>query len=189
MKKKITILIILILVADALILFVDYKYINKSGLDIYLITALLTNSVTIFLYSLTYFLINKRTIIKSDNQTNVAKTMIEESIKSVEEIMQYLTPQIAERYIVPKLNFNDSFMNQAVFLNIANKPFCFDDQIIEFSKNGIITSENFLSYVRIKRIFLSFLDMTISFYDKKEFSEKFKSDLVLEIKKYRERNK
>ena len=189
MKKRIIILSIILLVANALILFVDYKYINTKGFDIYLITALLTNSVTIFLYSLTYFLINKRTIVKSDNQTNVAKTMIEESIKSVEEYLQIFTPEIAEKYIVPKLDLNDSFMNQPIFLNIVTKPFCFDEQITEFAKNGIITSEDFLSYVKIKRLFLSFINMTITFCDKKEFSDKFKKDLELEIKEYRERYK
>jgi hypothetical protein len=189
MKRKILFLVIFIILADTLILFVDYKFINKNGFDIYLITALLTNSVTIFLYSLTYFLINKRTIGQSENQSNVAKGMMEESIKSVEEYMRIFTPEVAKKYIVPKLNFDDSFMNQSLFLNIVNKPFSFDNQIIELAKNGVIPSESFLSYCRIKQLFLSFINMTITMYDEKKFSDKYKKDLEIEIKRYREQNK
>ncbi len=168
MKKNIITSSILFVILTIIAIVLDYfNLIGSDNINWDFISLLINNGVVVLLYFFTYCIIDKRTVTKENNQGKTAQVMLKETYKIIKDNMTIWTPELVKTYIVPKANFDttsDPFVE-----HLKTIPFQYDEDIIEFAKNGIISDKDFSTYIKIKSEYRNYIGMTITFFDSPNF--------------------
>lgn len=178
---------------------------KMSNVNYTLIDTVLNVSVVIALYIITFFLIDKRQIRKDDNAKGTADILMLSAYNQCKELSKIVDTQSwLERYIVPKVDFNKTDLDNRVILNLRNNPFAEHSHILLLAENGAISRGDLMKYLEIMELYKSFISLRITFYDindattdkQKEFLSKIINDknelnklLDSEISKLRRRIK
>ena len=150
----------------------DYFYLpsilgfKMSNVNYTLIDTVLNVSVVISLYIITFFLIDKRQIRKDDNAKGTADILMLSAYNQCKELSKIVnTPSLLENYIVPKIDFNKTNLDNPIFLNLQNNPFTEHSQILSLAENGAISRGDLMKYFEIMELYKSFISLRITFYD------------------------
>lgn len=123
-------------------------------------------SVVISLYIITFFLIDKRQIRKDDNAKGTADILMLSAYNQCKELSKIVDTQSwLERYIVPKIDFNKTDLDNRVILNLQNNPFAEHSHILLLAENGAISRGDLMKYFEIMELYKSFISLRITFYD------------------------
>lgn len=128
-----------------------------------------TNAITVLLFLITYFLINKRDV---DTKGNQRKTAISMLIYTYDACKEY--PSLFEsdekflRLTVSKCDFNKPMTENKVAVYLQNYPFDYHNMICEFAKNGIISNKEFSNYLEVRKCYQNCISMKITFFDVEE---------------------
>lgn len=209
-KNRLTLLIYLF-IPPVVVIVLDYFNLpsilgfKMSNVNYTLIDTVLNVSVVISLYIITFFLIDKRQIRKDDNAKGTADILMLSAYNQCKELSKIVDTQSwLESYIVPKIDFNKTYLDNRVIFNLQNDPFAEHSHILLLAENGAISRGDLMKYFEIMELYKSFIFLRITFYDmndattdkQKEFRSKIINDknkldklLDTEVSKFRRRIK
>ena len=150
---------------------------------------IITNAIVIILFITTYLLIDSRNLIKEENKQRTAQILLTQSFAECYNSINVFTPEVIEKYVVPKCNFNQTSNQDPVITGFKTSNFTFDMQIFEYSREGIIAPEDFEFYLKLKRLYQSYIEIAITFFDAQEIVKPEKEKLLNHIKQYGEKKK
>lgn len=188
MKKlfeKYNILICIVIIISLII--IDYVNLpSLLGLSMFNINwdfcmGILNIFVVIILYVFTYKKLDKRTIDREKNKTEISILLINECYNNCIKYVELLNKEIVENHILPKVNFNST--DNKIIESLEYRPFENENIIIDLAKDGQINKERIEKYFKIKNLFSQYIRMRISFFDVSDIYEPIKNDLLCEINK------
>ena len=150
---------------------------------------IVSNAIVIVLFGITYILIDKRNIEKDENQNEIVRIMLNEMFLECKKSIEVFTPQVIEKYVVPKVDFNASSKSDKVTTNMRNSNFIYDEIIFESAKNGIITKDDFSDYSKLKRLYSTYIEFAITFYDAQHLVEPEKKKVMEHIDYYEKKHR
>lgn len=186
---KIIITVLISIITITIILIMDYFnifYLISSKLNSSFLEIIINNIVIITVFIVTYFLIDKRNMKKEsekrNNQEYVLKQLLMETYNECKKIIELLDrDQILRKYVIPKVDFNKTYADNVVIINLQNAPFKYDNLIMELFKEGIFSTSNLPNYLKIKSEYQGYISNKISFFDDKELLEDNKKEIIKNI--------
>ncbi len=178
--SKVIITVILFLIISFIILFLDYGntlYFISKNFNYDFLGIFIPNIVLIFIFLITYFLIDRRNMEKEEkinnNQQNVLNIMLQKTYFTCKEYLRLVinNSEMIEKYIIPKINPNE-LDGKRIIDTQKNSPFSYDDQIMKMVYDGLVEKDILNNYIEIKNLFKSYVDMRITFYDIAEYKGK-----------------
>ena len=79
--------------------------------------------------------------------------------------------------VANKTNYDDYLDSQPAFKRIINNLFDIHEVIIDFAKEGIVTSEEMKDYLEVKKKVRLFLVASITFFDKYDLIKKQRKEV------------
>ena len=147
--NKIALTILLSFGAVFLVLLFDYfnlsKYvnINVSNFNLDGISLIIGNLVVVALFLLTYFLIDARSVKKEANKRNIALVILKSTYASCKEMAIIFEDEDSRTKAAQKCDFNKVIHEDKVMMRYLNIPFEENDMVLEFTKDGILSAEEF----------------------------------------------
>lgn len=135
--------------------------------------------VVIMLYIITFKKMDKRTIEREKNKSEISILLIKECYKECINYVEFLNQEAVEKYIVPKIDFNST--DNKIISNLKDSPFENENIIMDLVKDGQVIKERIEKYFEIKSIFSQYITMRIAFYDKADLYEPLKWKLLHKI--------
>lgn len=181
-------IIVYIIIASLLIFIVglvDYfnlLYFISKNLSFDFLNIFINSLVIIFMFIITYILIDKKTLKNQErvdnNKKGILLLLLEKTYKECLSQIDMLDEQeIVEKYLIPKMNFN--FVDDPFLSNIKSKPFEYEDEMINLFSDGVIDKTFFKEYMKIKDLYELYIGWRIIFFDAEEQN---KEDLVFFIR-------
>lgn len=133
--------------------------------------------VVIVLYSITYKKLDKRTIEREKNKNEISSLLIKECYHECIEYIALLNQETIEKYIVPKIDFNNTTNKNMIIGNLQNSPFVNENIIMDLVKDGQITKKQIDGYFKVKKKYRQYINMRIIFFDCPNLYEPLKTDL------------
>lgn len=142
---------------------------NVSFWQIYI-----SSIVVIIVFVLTYHFVEKRNINRETkvlhNKREALAVLLTRAYEDSLGTIKLLSDRkIVAKYLIPKIDF-DSLHNQ-VLSDIKTKPFENDSEILMLFIDGACGGGYMVNYLRIKKGFEKYIDMSVVFYDAKDGSE------------------
>lgn len=150
-------------------------------LNVTALSAIWGNAVVVVLFLLAYHMIDKRRLEIDEkrlekeekevrlieNKKQIAFVMLSKTCETVHEQMsKAYVPEMIEKYVVPKLDFNNkALVNDPLFLQAIASLFQYDSQILQFAETGILDYNLFSLYEDLKSKTKAALNMRITFFD------------------------
>ena len=213
MNKKVLFITIVYIAILLVMLGIDYYnvlYFISSKLNYNYLSILVGAITTIYLFWITYYLIDKKISDnekeKRNNKQNAMLLMLSETYKNCEDSLKtFNDDMMLIKYIVPKVDFNatiDPFIEQQ-----KSFVFKYDSKILELVSNGIVDKKVLKQYINIRDTFSHYINMKVTLFDidspkyngdekvenaRKEFSlfeKKLKRDLAIAIEEIANRMK
>lgn len=183
-KKDVITIIKFSLIAILIILIVGVlDYNNTFGnitmkLNFDFLNIFINALVIVFMFIITYLLIERKTF---DNEEKIEKNKRGMLLLLLEKVCDECLSQIkmldeqemVENYLISKINFNST--DNIIIENIKNKPFEYENRIINLFSDGILDKKYFKNYMNIKDCFESYVQWRITLFDAKKSG---RSDLV-----------
>ena len=187
MKTEITYKIIIIsLIMIIAFIFLDYINIlsiiklKTENFNFDFLNIIINTIIVIMLYLITYFLIDKENIRKNNTQKDILKSLLKETYKECINYINILDYETLSKYIVPKIDFNSTTEN-IISKNIKNNAFSNHDTIIELFKIGIVSIDNFNTYIEIRKDYFSYVTFVITFFDAPDKTTPLKNELLKKL--------
>lgn len=176
MKKKHLIFFILPII---ILLLIDYFNLpsllgfEMSNINWDFCMGFLSIVVVITLYSFTYKLLDEKAIKREKNKNEISALLLKECYKECLEYSDLLTKDIIENYIVPKIDFNCIIDDNSIIRNLQNSPFESENIIMDFAKDGQLTTEQIQSYYNVKNYYRKSITMRIIAFDNPDIHREF----------------
>ena len=141
---------------------------NQDGSYNWDIVSLIVNNVTVLdIFIITFILIDNKNIKKETNKEKIATQMLALTYKECNKYINFLTDEIVKNYIIKKCDFSKTVNkhDNIIYTNLENAPFTFENQILNFSNEGIINADNFNNFINLKQLYMDYIDKRLSFYD------------------------
>ncbi len=171
-----------------IIAFIFLDYINilsilklkSENFNFDFLNIIINTIIVIMLYLITYFLIDKENIRKNNTQKDILKSLLKETYKECINYINILDYETLSKYIVPKIDFNSTTEN-IISKNIKNNAFSNHDSIMELFKIGIISIDNFNTYIEIKKDYFNYVTFVITFFDAPDKTTPLKNELLKKL--------
>ncbi len=181
-KKIFKVLILIFFVATLTVLFIDYSnvmYPVSKNLNYDFLNIFINSSVVIFVFLLTYYMIEKQTSDREKkveyNKKNALRILLTQVRKECVDVLEILENQnLLERFIIPKIDF-DCHSN-LVEENLKNNPFKNEQYIIDLFGAGIASFQEFDNYINLKQKFQKYILLKIVFFDLDTQKEKISKE-------------
>ena len=183
-KKYIIVASIIIFIYLILDYFNIFSVITQN-LNINLLNIIINSIVVIFVFLITYSLVDKRSFEKEEivknNKICTLNIMLKDVYSHCNKIIDMLdNEELMEKYIIPKIDF-DSMQNQ-VEDNLKELPFKNETYIVELFSDGIVTKEVISNYFKFKNLYQQYIGTKITFFDVTEYNGKEMYNLILKDK-------
>lgn len=184
-KKYILILAILTLIY----LIVDYfniptlLNIHIDNINGNLLDILINSIVVIILYLITYLTIDKKSIEKSKNKEDIYKQVLINMYSECIEIINLLHDESILNKIVKQVDGDAPIIENKIVSNLINLPFESKNIILDFARNGEIDVNTLQRFLSIQSDYRKYINMLIICFDKQEYIESLKLDLLKRLNK------
>lgn len=183
-KKYIIVASIIIFIYLILDYFNIFSCITQN-LNINLLNIIINSVVVIFVFLITYSLVDKRSFEKEEivknNKICTLNIMLNDVYSHCNKIIDMLDDdELMKKYIIPKIDF-DSTQNQ-VEDNLKESPFKNEIYIVELFSDGIVTEEVISNYFKFKNLYQQYIGIKITFFDVTEYNGKEMYNLILKDK-------
>ena len=158
------IIIVIYLVID---FFNIFNFITKE-LNFDALAILVNAIVVVFVFLITYSLVNKKTFEleqeKNNNKLNLLNILLKEIYKDCKDNLDILNnDEVLKLYIIPKVDFNKT--SDKITENLKLLPFENEKYIIELFSSGIAKNNIINEYFEIKKLYQKYINMKITFFD------------------------
>lgn len=139
------------------------------------------NLLVILIAVITYFLIDKRNREKEKNQREVAVYTLQNIYEQcLSEFKKFDHPKYTE-YAKKCFDNEDPDFQKAKEQFLYDGPYDAHSDIVEFAKNGIISKNEYQTYLEIKEAHHMYVFLRLMFYDEKENAEVLRNDVISKI--------
>ena len=184
-KKYILIFIIFTLVY----LIIDYlnlptllniyiENINSNLLDVFI-----NSIIVIILYLITYLTIDKRSIEKSKNKKDIYKQILINMYSECIQTLNLIHDENILNKIIKQVDGNAPIIENKIVNNLMNLPFENKDTILDFAKSGEIDVNTFQRFLNIQSDYRKYINMLIICFDRQEYIETLKVELLKKLNK------
>ena len=161
-KHPIKFCIITVIIINSIYFWSDYfnipsKLINVNNINLSLLIAVLNNSVTISLFIITYFVINRKNLENKKNQRKIARSVL---IKVCADCLLIRNHSDFKNMLDEISNYKE-IEKQQVIEYYKNLPFQYERLIIEFAKTGIINAKIYDGFYEIKSEYQFYISQKI----------------------------
>ena len=174
----------IVLVILVVLFILDYNDLlngHKLNMEFWAVT--IQSFITIVLFYITYKYINKREIQKNENAKMVAREMLINTYKSVEESMGFFENPSIFNIIRKSVDYDNNFSKNETIIRLLEIPFTFDKDILKFATDGVLSGEEFNQYLDIKKKYSLFVTNSVTFSDVKTLVDCSKNDLMKALDK------
>lgn len=177
MKKAVRNTIIACCIITTVILISDFFNLpSRLGIDTTtinwdIVSIVVGNIVVIGLYLITYHVLDKRSVAKETNQRKTAEFMLVSTYDSCCEKVRLFSDAFVAEKAAQKCDFNKLDFQDDVMQRYFNLPFDHHEAIGEFAKEGVITSQEYEAYLKIRKLYRDHMGMRITFFDAPQFSK------------------
>lgn len=181
-KKYILSLIIVLLLTLVLdyINISNYLNVKIENFNFDLLSIVINSLIVIFLYLLTYKIIDKKNIVKSRNKSEVCRKLLLLTYYDCIDKINLFSKEEHLLMIVKKVDFNSTEDKLSKNLQVA--PFDNKNIIIDFLKDGEIDVRCFEMYFEIEKLYKGFISTMITFFDHSEIYIPLKKALISKLK-------
>lgn len=163
-------IILFYLIADC---FNTFDFITKE-LNFDAFSILVNAIVVIFVFLITYSLVNKKTFEKEqeiiNNKNILLNILLKEAYKHCIDNLDLLeNDTMLKKYIIPKIDFNS--LNDKIIENLSSLPFQNEEYIIALFSDGIAKDSTTKQYFEIKKMYQKYINMKITFFDINEHQD------------------
>ena len=152
--------------------------INSNLLDIFI-----NSIIVIILYLITYLTIDKRTIEKSKNKKDVYKQILINMYSECIQTLNLIHDENILNKIIKQVDGNAPIIENKIVNNLMNLPFENKDTILDFAKSGEIDVNTFQRFLNIQSDYRKYINMLIICFDRQEYIEKLKVELLKKLNK------
>lgn len=139
---------------------------NMVNINYELLSAILNAAVVIALFIITYMVIDKRQMEKDHNAKMTSCVLRLSTYRKCKDLLKIVDNQeVITKYIVPKVDFSKSDVDNQIVINLQDNPFSEYLSILDFSKNGIVSHDELNTYLKIMEMYKSYISMRITFFD------------------------
>lgn len=163
-ENKIIWVVLACWVVITLLLVLNYKY-SWVSLDYSFISVLVSNTVVIAIFVITYILIDKRSIRIQENKRKVAIVALCEVYDKCYSTISMMDNDWIRSNIATKINGQVPISEEKTIIQIHNYPFSNDGMILQFATDGILSKDEYEEYIKIKKDHWSFVYQAVAFYD------------------------
>ncbi len=183
-KKYIIIALIIIFIYLILDYFNLFSCITQN-LNINLLNIVINSIVVIFIFLITYSLVDKKTFEKDElvksNKICTLRVMLNDVYSHCNAIIDMLdNDELVKDYIIPKIDFN-CIQNQ-IEDNLKKLPFENEPYIVELFSDGIATEEVISNYFKFKNLYQQYIGTKITFFDVTKCNGKEIYNLIIKDK-------
>lgn len=150
--------------------------INNDFLSIFI-----NSIIVIFLYIITYLTIDKKSIEKSKNIEDIYKQILINMYNDCIETINLCCDDYILKKIVEKVDGNTPMIENKLVNNLIKTPFESKQIILNFAKNGDISVNTLQNFLVIETDYRKYINMLILCYDRKDYIEPLKIDLLKKI--------
>ena len=150
--------------------------INNDFLSIFI-----NSIIVIFLYIITYLTIDKKSIEKSKNIEDIYKQILINMYNDCIETINLCCDDYILKKIVEKVDGNTPMIENKLVNNLIKTPFESKQIILDFAKNGDISVNTLQNFLVIETDYRKYINMLILCYDRKDYIEPLKIDLLKKI--------
>lgn len=150
--------------------FIDYKNIlSYLGFDMKninwdLMSIVCNLIITILLYSLTYFLIDKKSNQRKKNQEEIVKYMLKTDYQSCLKYIKIISEKDTFQFVKNKIDCDNILYKNEDFLNYIKIPFRNYETILDYAFQGVINKNVLEKYLYIKLEYENLVFGLISFF-------------------------
>lgn len=187
--KVITCVIVFLLITIITII-LDYNnalYSVSKNFNYDFLGIFIPNIVLIFIFFITYSLIEKRSIEKEErlnrNQLDILNIMLQKTYTDCKKVIdKFINDSYTlKEFIVPR-NSSKKSSTPNIVNNFQELPFGYDEQIMKMMYDGLIDKEIINKYLEIKDVYKSYVKSKIDFYDLLQYDAKELNSLKESIK-------
>ena len=152
--------------------------INSNLLDIFI-----NSIIVIILYLITYLTIDKRTIEKSKNKKDIYKQILINMYSECIQTLNLIHDENILNKIIKQVDGNAPIIENKIVNNLMNLPFENKDTILDFAKSGEIDVNTFQRFLNIQSDYRKYINMLIICFDRQEYIETLKVELLKKLNK------
>lgn len=152
--------------------------INSNLLDVFI-----NSIIVIILYLITYLTIDKRTIEKSKNKKDIYKQILINMYSECIQTLNLIHDENILNKIIKQVDGNAPIIENKIVNNLMNLPFENKDTILDFAKSGEIDVNTFQKFLNIQSDYRKYINMLIICFDRQEYIETLKVELLKKLYK------
>lgn len=152
--------------------------INSNLLDVFI-----NSIIVIILYLITYLTIDKRTIEKSKNKKDIYKQILINMYSECIQTLNLIHDENIFNKIIKQVDGNAPIIENKIVNNLMNLPFENKDTILDFAKSGEIDVNTFQRFLNIQSDYRKYINMLIICFDRQEYIETLKVELLKKLNK------
>lgn len=161
-RHSIKFYIITIIIINNIYFWSDYfnipsKLINANNINLSLLIAVLNNSVTVSLFIITYFVINRKNLENKKNQRKIARSVL----INVCSNCLFIRNHSDFKNMLNEISNYKEIEKQQVTEYYKNLPFQYERLIIEFAKTGVINAKIYDGFYEIKSEYQFYISQKI----------------------------
>lgn len=165
------IILVVFLIASCCLMYTDYLNIpsalgfeiNNINWNIWL--TILTNTVVVILYFITYETLNRRSAEKESNKKAISEHLMQKNYEQCLWYLKALSDNVVENYIVPKMDFDGGPDENKVVINLRNAPFQNENIIMDLVNDGQVPLQLIQGYFKVKELFSRYVTIRTTFFD------------------------
>lgn len=152
--------------------------INSNLLDVFI-----NSIIVIILYLITYLTIDKRSIEKSKNKKDIYKQILINMYSECIQTLNLIHDENILNKIIKQVDGNAPIIENKIVNNLMNLPFENKDTILDFAKSGEIDVNTFQRFLNIQSDYRKYINMLIICFDRQEYIETLKVELLKKLNK------
>lgn len=126
---------------------------------------LIGNFVVIFLYILTYLLIDYRDIKRNENQMQNIRLVLADVYNQCKTQVKLFDNKTFTKLTAKKCNFDTPSFEDPVLTRIQKMPFELEQYILDSSNSGILSKAEFQAFLNIRKEYKAYVLFKITFFD------------------------
>lgn len=188
-KRIIRKIVIISVVIIVFVFVIDYFNIcgmvgiKTSKLNVDYLSIIVGNVIVVSLFVATYYIVDSHGLKKEKNKRNTALIMLKNTYIACQKIIDFFDNKENRTKVADKSDFEKMIREEPIFLYYQNRPFNHDESVLNFSVEGIITPEEYDTYLKIQSQYKDFVSYAIAFYDNYYMANLKRTPLIISLEK------
>lgn len=128
-------------------------------------SVVMSTILAITLYCITYILIDSYNVKRQQNQRKCALFLMKSIYEACLQNITFLDNSDIKESIIKKMDFDKLSTADDPDMKFKKMPFESENMIFDYIRDGVITVEEFKSYLDIKEKYNSYITMSLIFFD------------------------